>query len=71
MMIQMIASGENSGDLDKMLHRAAQNQDREMVGLIATVVSLFEPLVMVFMGITVMVIVMAIMLPIFNLSSVV
>lgn len=71
MMIQMIASGENSGDLDKMLHRAAHNQDREMVSLIATVVSLFEPLVMVFMGITVMVIVMAIMLPIFNLSSVV
>jgi len=69
MMIQMIASGENSGDLDKMLHRAAQNQDREMVSLIATIVSLFEPLVMVFMGITVLVIVMAIMLPIFNLSS--
>lgn len=71
MMIQMIASGENSGDLDKMLQRAAQNQDREMVGLISTVVSLFEPLVMVFMGITVMVIVMAVMLPIFNMSNVV
>ncbi len=71
MMIQMIASGENSGDLDKMLQRAAQNQEREMVGLIATVMSLFEPLVMVMMGITVMVIVMAIMLPIFNLSNIV
>ena len=71
MMIQMIASGENSGDLDKMLQRAAQNQEREMVGLIATVMSLFEPLVMVMMGVTVMVIVMAIMLPIFNLSNIV
>lgn len=71
MMVQMIASGENSGDLDKMLHRAAQNQDREMLGLIATILSLFEPLVMVFMGITVMIIVMAVMLPIFNMSNVV
>ena len=42
-----------------------------MVGLIATVMSLFEPLVMVMMGVTVMVIVMAIMLPIFNLSNIV
>jgi len=70
MMIQMIAAGENSGELDNMLQRAANNQEREMVSIIGTIVSLFEPLIMVFMGGTVMVIVMAIMLPIINLSNV-
>lgn len=71
MMIQMIASGESSGELDSMLGRAARNQERELENLIGTIVSLFEPLMMVFMGIVILVIVLAIMMPIISMNNLV
>lgn len=71
MMIQMIASGEVSGELDKMLFRAAATQDRELEALIDTMVGLFQPLMMVFMGGIVMTIILAVMLPIISLNTLV
>ncbi len=71
MMIQMIASGEASGELDRMLDRAAQNQERELESLVNTVVGLFEPLIMMFMGVVVLVIVLAIMMPIISMNQLV
>jgi len=71
MMVQMIASGEQSGELDNMLGRAARNQERELESIIGTIISLFEPLMMVFMGVVVMVIVLAIMLPIISMNNLV
>lgn len=71
MMMQMIASGENSGELDSMLARAAKNQENELEDLIDTIVALFEPLMMVVMGGVVMLIVLAIMMPILSMNSVV
>ncbi|PID41739.1 MAG: type II secretion system protein GspF [Proteobacteria bacterium] len=68
-MIHMIASGESSGELDQMLERTAKNQEFELEGLIATLVGLFEPLMLLFMGAVVLVIVLAIMLPILNMSN--
>ncbi|MBL4867551.1 MAG: type II secretion system inner membrane protein GspF [Pseudomonadales bacterium] len=69
MMIQMIASGEVSGELDTMLFRAASTQERELEALINTLVGLFQPLMMVLMGVVVMTIVLAVMLPIISLNT--
>lgn len=66
MMLHMIASGENSGQLEQMLTRAADNQDREFEGLVAVTLGLFEPLIILVMGAVVMFIVAAILLPISN-----
>jgi general secretion pathway protein F len=69
MTIQLIASGEASGKLDDMLERAALNQEREIETLIAALLGLFEPLLILFMGSVVLVIVLAILLPIFDLNQ--
>lgn len=71
MMIHMIASGESSGELDEMLERTARHQESDLQGLIETIVGLFEPLMLLFMGGVVLVIVLAIMLPILNMSNLV
>lgn len=71
MMMQMIASGENSGELDSMLARAATNQERELEDLIDTIVALFEPLMLVVMGGVVMLIVLSIMMPILSMNALV
>ncbi|HVL00249.1 MAG TPA: type II secretion system inner membrane protein GspF [Dongiaceae bacterium] len=71
MMMQMIASGESSGELDSMLARAATNQERELEDLIDTIVALFEPLMLVVMGGVVMMIVLSIMMPILSMNSLV
>lgn len=71
MMIHMIASGESSGELDQMLERTARHQESDLQGLIETIVGLFEPLMLLFMGAVVLIIVLAIMLPILNMSNLV
>ena len=71
MMIHMVASGETSGDLETMLSRSALNQERELEMTLGTVMGLFEPLMVVFMGGLVLLIVMAILLPIFDLNTMV
>ena len=68
-MIHMIASGEASGDLDAMLGRVADNQQRELDNLIATLIGIFEPAMLLFMGCAVLVIVVAILQPIFDLNQ--
>ena len=69
MMIHLISSGETSGDLEVMLERAATNQEREMDAILTTVIGLLQPLMIVVMGGVVLVIVMAMLLPIFQLNS--
>ena len=54
-----------------MLERAALQQDRETETLIATMLGLFEPLLILGMGLMVLVIVLAILLPIFDLNQMV
>ena len=71
MMIHLISSGESSGELEKMLERAAANQEREMDGLLATMTNLLGPFMVVFMGGIVMFIVIALLLPIFQLNDLV
>ena len=53
MVVQMIAVGEETGALDEMLEKIADFYDREVVGHGRLATSLIEPLLMVFMGVTV------------------
>ncbi|MCR8921795.1 type II secretion system inner membrane protein GspF [Dasania sp. GY-MA-18] len=69
MMVHMIASGELSGELDTMLGRVAEHQQKELDNLIATLVGFFEPAMLLFMGCAVLLIVVAILQPIFDLNT--
>jgi general secretion pathway protein F len=69
MSIHLIASGESSGQLEPMLERAANNQDNEITQLIDTTLTLFEPAIILLMGAIVLFIVLAILLPIFQLDQ--
>jgi general secretion pathway protein F len=69
MTIHLISSGESSGELESMLERAALNQERELDGLIGAMVGLLGPLLIITMGLFVMGIVFAMLLPIFEMNS--
>ena len=71
MTVSLIASGESSGNLEKMLEQAAKIQEREMDTLISTLLNLLGPLLILFMGGIVLFIVMAILLPVFDLNQLV
>jgi general secretion pathway protein F len=71
MMIHLISSGESSGELDTMLDRAAVHQERELDTVLQAVVSLLGPLMILLMGGLVLLIVLAMLLPIFELNQLV
>ncbi len=68
MSIHLIATGESSGQLETMLTKVADNQDAEVMRLIEYSLTLFEPLLIIIMGNIVLFIVLAILLPIFQLD---
>lgn len=69
LLVQMVASGEKSGRLGEMLDKAATAMERELEARIAVLVGLFEPAMILVMGGVVLVIVLAILLPIFDLNQ--
>lgn len=69
MTTHLIASGEASGRLEEMLTRAATNQEREVDGLIATLLGVMQPLLVIVMAAVVLLIVLAILLPIFEINN--
>lgn len=69
MSIHMMASGEASGQLESMLERVALQQDNDITRLIDTSLALFEPTIILFMGAIVLFIVLAVLLPIFQLND--
>lgn len=69
MMIHLVSSGEAGGRLEEMLSRAAAGQEREVNGLIAALLGILQPLLIVIMGAIVLTIVLAILLPIFEINN--
>lgn len=71
MTVHLIASGESSGNMEEMLERAAEQQERETTTTISAALGLFEPALVLIMGAVVLIIVLAILLPIFELNQLV
>jgi general secretion pathway protein F len=69
MMIHLVSSGEAGGRLEEMLSRSAAGQEREVDGLIAALLGILQPLLIVIMGAIVLIIVLAILLPIFEINN--
>jgi len=71
MMISLISSGEASGNLENMLERAAIIQEREIESVLATTLGLLGPIMILLMGGIVLFIVLATLLPVFDLNQLV
>jgi general secretion pathway protein F len=71
MTIHLIASGEASGNLEVMLERAASSQEQELEAVAQTLTGLLGPFLILIMGGIVLLIVLAILLPIFNMNQLV
>jgi len=71
MVLQMTQIGEESGSLDGMLSKVADFYEREVDDAVATLSSLLEPIIIVFLGVVIGGLVIAMYLPIFKLGSVV
>jgi len=69
LVVNMIDVGEETGDLDKMLIKVADNYDEEVETLVAGLVSLLEPIMVVFLGTVVGFIVIALFLPLVSLIN--
>ncbi len=69
MILQLIANGEASGKLGDMLKRSAQAEENEFSRITAIFVGLFEPAMILIMGMVVLAIVLAILLPIFDMND--
>jgi type IV pilus assembly protein PilC len=69
MVIQMVAVGEETGNLDVMLSKIADFYDSEVDNAVKGLTSMIEPLIMVFMGIVIGAIVLAMFLPMFEMGQ--
>jgi len=69
MVIQMIAVGESTGALDSMLSKIAEFYEEEVDVAVANLTSLLEPILMIFLGVVIGGVVIAMYLPIFNMAS--
>ena len=65
----MVAVGEETGDLDKMLLKVADNYDEQVDVLVASLMSMLEPIMIVVLGAVVMTIVLAIFLPMIGIIT--
>ena len=69
MVIQMISVGESTGALDSMLSKIAEFYEEEVDVAVANLTSLLEPFLMMFLGVVIGGVVIAMYLPIFNMAS--
>lgn len=71
LVLQLIEIGEASGKLGDMLERSARAEENEFAGVTTMFVALFEPAMILLMGIVVLFIVIAILIPIFDMNELV
>ena len=71
MFLHMVGSGEASGELDAMLAKVADYQQKELTRLVGTLVELLQPLMMLAMSGIVLLIMLAIMVPMLNMNQLV
>jgi type II secretion system protein F len=69
MVVDMIAVGEESGNLDEVLVNVAESYDRQVDRAVKVFVTLFEPMLLVFMAAIIGFVVISMLLPVFTLSS--
>jgi type IV pilus assembly protein PilC len=71
MIIRMLSAGEQTGNIDNMLERVADFLDEEIENTLSGLMSLLEPLLIVFLGVVIGGMVICMFLPIFNLANIV
>lgn len=71
MVVQMINVGESTGALDKMLIKVADFYEDEVDNSVANLTTMLEPMLMIFLGVTIGFIVVALYLPIFRMGEVI
>ena len=71
MVIRMLSAGEQTGNIDNMLERVAKFLDEEIEATLSGLMSLIEPLLIVFLGVLIGAMVVCMYLPIFNLGNIV
>jgi type IV pilus assembly protein PilC len=69
MVVQMISVGEATGALDNMLNKIADFYDEEVDSAVSALTSMLEPMLMIFLGITVGFVIIAMYMPIFQMGS--
>lgn len=69
LVIQLIRAGEQSGELEQMLEKAAEVYEEDLESAITSLTSILEPLIILFMGAVVLFMVLAILLPIFDMTG--
>ena len=71
LVVRMMSAGEKTGKVDEMLSSVADTFDDEVETMLASLTSLLEPLLMVFLGVVIGGIVICMFLPIFKMSEVI
>ena len=71
MVVRMLSAGEQTGKIDTMLERVADFLDEEIDTTLSGLMSLLEPLLIVFLGVVIGGMVVCMFLPIFNLANIV
>ncbi|HEX3890681.1 MAG TPA: type II secretion system F family protein, partial [Verrucomicrobiae bacterium] len=71
MIVRMLSAGEQTGKIDEMLERVADFLDEEIENTLSGLMSLLEPLLIVFLGVVIGGMVICMFLPIFNLGNIV
>ena len=69
LLVHLVANGEQSGQLPAMLDRAAREQEQDVERRLTWLAALVQPLLIVFMGAIVLVLVLAVMLPIVSMNQ--
>ena len=71
MIIRMLSAGEQTGNIDNMLERVSNFLDEEIETTLSGLMSLIEPMLIVFLGVVIGGMVICMFLPIFNLANIV